>query len=148
MDDEDMTVEEFDLRMEQGEEVQIFYPRSQYHKVRRWHVHFGIPASDEPQLLPEGRRVLREALIREELKEFLDALEEGDLEHAAKELGDLAWVVNGAAVEMGLDLDLIVSAIYKSNMTKLGNDGEPILRWDGKILKGPNYIEADLSHIL
>lgn len=126
----------------------VFYPRSQYHKVLQWHRAFGLPVADKPTILPEDRRDLRWDLIEEELTEVFEALEEGDLEHVAKELGDLSWVVQGMAVEMGIDLDLVVSAIAKSNMSKLGEDGKPILREDGKVLKGDSYFEPSLSKIL
>lgn len=138
-------LDDFDRAMEEGEEVHIFYPRSQYHKVREWHEAFGLPVADSPTLLPEDRWDLRWDLIIEELNEFIEALEEGDLEHAAKELGDLSWVVQGVAVEMGVDLDLVVGAIAKSNMSKLDDDGKPIFREDGKVLKGSNYKEPDIT---
>jgi predicted HAD superfamily Cof-like phosphohydrolase len=125
-----------------------FFHRSQYHKVREWHEAFSLPVADKPRLISEDRAELRRRLIQEEFDEFLEAIEAGDLENAMKELGDLSWVVQGTAVEMGIDLDLVISAIYKSNMSKLGPDGKPIYRDDGKVLKGPDYVETDLSHLL
>jgi predicted HAD superfamily Cof-like phosphohydrolase len=129
-------------------EEMVIFPRSQYHKVREWHEAFSLPVADKPRMLPEDRRDLRWDLIQEELHEAFEAIDEGDLEHAAKEIGDLAWVVNGLAVEMGLDLDLIISRIYKSNMSKLGRDGKPVYRDDGKVLKGPDYVETDLTGLV
>jgi predicted HAD superfamily Cof-like phosphohydrolase len=82
---------------------------------------------------------LRFALMEEELKEFRDEWEAGNFYSAVKELADLLYVVNGTAVEMGLDGDDIVNLVHQSNLTKLGEDGKPIFRDDGKVLKGPNY---------
>ncbi len=62
----------------------------------------------------------------------------------AKELADLSYVVYGTAVEFGIDLDHCVVLVHESNMSKVGDDGEPLLRDDGKILKGPNYAPPDL----
>lgn len=121
---------------------------TQYEAVREWHEAFSLPVADEPQLLSAARAQLRRKLIEEELNEFLQAVEEGDLYNAAKELGDLSWVVQGTAVEMGIDLDWVVEAVFESNMSKLGDDGLPVYREDGKVLKGPNYVEPDMAQVL
>lgn len=104
---------------------------------------------------------LRARLIDEEFGEifeeitgptgdFLDVydirpIEEVDLVKLAKELADLVYVVYGTAVSLGIDLDAAVRQVHDSNMSKLGPDGKPILREDGKILKGPHYLEPDVS---
>jgi predicted HAD superfamily Cof-like phosphohydrolase len=67
---------------------------------------------------------------------------------AADALGDLEYVVNGMALGMGIPLPEVVAEIHRSNMTKLGEDGKPIYREDGKILKGPGYEEPQLLKVL
>ncbi len=146
--DANMKAEDFDARLEKAEPVQVFFPRSQFMAVKEFHEHYAVPVGDKPHLLNARRAAFRRALIEEEFQEFLDAVEEGDLVNAAKELADLAYVVNGTAVEMGFDLDIVVRAVHKSNMSKLGADGKPIYREDGKVLKGPNYVEPNIAQVL
>ena len=62
-----------------------------------------------------------------------------------KELADMLYVIYGTAVSFGLPLEQVFEEVHKSNMSKLGEDGKPILREDGKILKGPNYKAADIA---
>lgn len=123
-------------------------PMGIWSKVKQFHETFGSPVGDKPQFLSEGRMMLRKALIEEEYEEFLGAVEHGDLINAFKELADLIYVVAGTAVEMGGDLDAVLNEVHKSNMSKLDEDGKPIFREDGKVLKGPNYIEPDVQGVL
>ena len=98
-------------------------------------------------------RAVQHKLIVEEFKEFLEA--EGMLfmhgrnhqEHALKELADLVYVCYQYAENMGWFLDEALDRVHKSNMSKLGEDGKPIYREDGKVLKGPNYKPPDLSDL-
>ena len=93
-------------------------------------------------------------LIIEEFKEFLEA--EGFLfmhgknhqEHALKELADLVYVCYQYAENMGWDLDTAMDRVHQSNMSKLGEDGNPIYREDGKVLKGPNYQPPTLTDLI
>jgi predicted HAD superfamily Cof-like phosphohydrolase len=107
--------------------------------VLKFHAMYGMPIGDTPHLLEPQREKLRLDLIDEELKELKTACLQQDLTEAADALGDLIYVVNGMAIEMGINLDCIVDVIQTSNETKLGEDGKPIYREDGKVLKGPNY---------
>jgi predicted HAD superfamily Cof-like phosphohydrolase len=107
--------------------------------VLLFHSMYGMPIEETPRLLEPERAELRVKLIEEELGELIDALEAGDIVEAADALGDLIYVVNGMAIEMGINLDHVVRVIQVSNETKLGEDGKPIYREDGKVLKGPNY---------
>ena len=99
-------------------------------------------------------RTLQKDLIVEELKEFLDA--EGMLnrsnpqfpQECLKELADLVYVCYQYAANLGWDLDEAMHRVHESNMSKLGDDGKPILREDGKVLKGPNYQPPDLSDLI
>ena len=98
-------------------------------------------------------RQVQKDLIIEEFKEFLEA--EGFLfmhgknhqEHALKELADLVYVCYQFAENMGWFLDEALNRVHESNMSKLDEDGNPIYRDDGKVLKGPNYKPPDLSDL-
>ena len=99
-------------------------------------------------------RGVQHRIIVEEFKEFLEA--EGMLfmhgrnhqEHALKELADLVYVCYQYAENMGWFLDEALNRVHESNMSKLGEDGKPIYREDGKVLKGPNYKPPDLSDLI
>lgn len=88
---------------------------------------------------------LRWALLKEEFSEVRDADTPHDL---LKELADLVYVTYGYAATYGWDLDEAVRRVHKSNMSKLGVDGSPLKRPDGKVLKGPNYKKPDLSDLV
>jgi len=98
-------------------------------------------------------RAVQQGLIVEEFKEFLEA--EGMLfmhgrnhqENALKELADLVYVCYQFAENMGWFLDEALNRVHESNMSKLGEDGKPIYREDGKVLKGPNYQPPNLSDL-
>lgn len=116
--------------------------------VREFHLKFGHPAADEPTLLDDGRTQLRVDLIQEELDEYKEAVAAGDLIGIADALGDLDYVVNGAAIEHGIVLPIVTAEIHRSNMTKLGPDGKPIYREDGKVLKGEGYEPPRIKELL
>lgn len=88
---------------------------------------------------------LRWALLKEEFSEVRDAETPVDL---LKELADLVYVTYGYAATYGWNLDEAVRRVHKSNMSKLGVDGRPLKRPDGKVLKGPNYKKPDLSDLV
>lgn len=119
-----------------------------YTKVKEFHETYGQPVGDKPQFLTEDRMALRKRLIEEEYAEFLEAVEEGDLVNAFKELADLIYVVEGTIVEMGGDGDAVFNEVHRSNMSKLDENGKAIFREDGKVLKGPYYFEADVASVL
>ena len=99
-------------------------------------------------------RSYQKNLIVEEFKEFLEA--EGELwhnsidypAHCLKELADLVYVAYQYAENMGWFLDEALDRVHKSNMSKLGDDGKPIYREDGKVLKGPNYKPPNLEDLV
>lgn len=95
---------------------------------------------------------LRTDLIEEEQLELENELWEEvskrDITKVAKELVDLLYVVYGTAATFGIPIDACFAEVHRSNMSKLGNDGLPVLRHDGKVLKGPNYSPADLSKVI
>lgn len=114
-----------------------------YDKVLEFHKAFSLPINQAPR---KGLLSLRMKLIEEEYNEVRDELsrETLDLERITSELADLMYVVLGTAVSLGLPIIEVYDEIHKANMSKLGSDGKPIYREDGKVLKGPDYQPADL----
>jgi predicted HAD superfamily Cof-like phosphohydrolase len=91
---------------------------------------------------------LRVALLQEEVGEFITASEKGDLVAIADALADIAYVVYGTALTYGIDLDSALREVHRSNMSKLGNDGKPLIRDDGKVLKSERYFPPDMASVL
>ena len=115
----------------------------QIEQVREFHKAFDIPILTQPQF-PNGRIDLRASLINEEVKELNNAY---SINNFGKELIDCIYVLIGTALEFGFadKLESLFDEVHKSNMSKLGEDGKPILREDGKVLKGKNYQEANIK---
>lgn len=107
--------------------------------VREFHEKFGHPIAQAPTLVDADLSELRVSLLIEEVDEYGAAIEAGDLTEIADALGDIIVVAIGAALVHGVPIESVVDAIMEANMSKLGEDGKPIYREDGKILKGPNY---------
>lgn len=119
-------------------------------KVEEFHKCFNIQNNDVPQLLSKEEYVLRYNLIKEENEEYLAACEKGDIVEIADALGDILYIALGTLLRHGLQhkIDAIFEEIHRSNMSKLGEDGKPIYREDGKVLKGANYFKPDIKRIL
>ena len=100
--------------------------------------------------VPEGLDIkpVRMELLREEYEELQEALRSGDLRSIAQELADLVYVTYGTALAYGIDLDAALREVHSSNMSKLGEDGKPVLREDGKVLKGPNYRPPNMEEAI
>ena len=118
--------------------------------VREFHEVFKHPIQIRPNA--EYTR-LRRTLLREEWNELeveLIKTEDNGIIHAnlIKEMADLQYVLSGLAVSYGIDLNKAVEIVHQSNMSKLGADGRPIFRDDGKVQKGPNYREADVKELI
>ena len=109
---------------------------------------FGQQVELEPTWPDFSTRELRLELIQEEVDELGEAMEQRDMVGIADALTDILYVVYGTGHSYGIDLDECFQEVHSSNMSKLGEDGKPIRRDDGKILKGPNYFEPDLESIL
>jgi predicted HAD superfamily Cof-like phosphohydrolase len=106
---------------------------------------FGQDLPDKPGF-PEHKTVkLRLDLIEEEYHELVEATLTSNLTGVADALGDLLYVVYGAGHAFGLNLGLIFNEIHRSNMSKLGDDGKPVYREDGKVMKGENFFEPNLE---
>jgi predicted HAD superfamily Cof-like phosphohydrolase len=123
--------------------------KKQIELLKQFHTAFGHPVESKPTELSLLKKLLRNKLIHEEQKEVEQELTAPQVSHEklVKELCDLLVVTFGTIVECGYS-DLIEDAfaeVMRSNMSKLGADGKPIYREDGKILKGPNYSEADIE---
>lgn len=113
--------------------------------VEEFHYAFNLPIQHEITGIDEELRDLRIRLIEEEVTEVKEAMEAGRVYDVAKELADVLYVVYGTALVYGIDLDWAFQKVHESNMSKLGPDGKPIYREDGKVLKGPNYAPPDMS---
>ena len=109
---------------------------------------FGQQVATTPQLVDRAVAELRISLIEEELDELREAVADNDLVGIADALTDILYVTYGAGLAYGIDLDECFLEVHESNMSKLGDDGKPIYREDGKVLKGPNYFEPDLGAVL
>jgi len=98
---------------------------------------------------PDDRTTdLRLNLIDEEFKELKDAVEAKDIVEVADALTDLLYVIYGAGHAFGINLDLAFNLVHASNMSKLDEEGNPIYREDGKVLKGPNYFPPKIKRAL
>jgi predicted HAD superfamily Cof-like phosphohydrolase len=109
---------------------------------------FGQDILEEPQLPGFDIEDLRVELIEEELQELKEALKTRDIVEVADALTDLLYVIYGAGHSFGIDLNDCFDEVHRSNMSKLGEDGRPIYREDGKVLKGPDYWPPDLESVL
>ena len=117
-----------------------------FEKVAEFMTTFGQEVITKPKLT--GVSELRYDLIREELLELREALDEKDIVGVADALTDILYVTYGAGHAFGIDLDKCFAEVQRSNMSKLGKNGKPIYREDGKVMKGPNYSEPDLKNTL
>ena len=123
----------------------------QLKSVKQFHEAFGLGVKQEPTAsLGEEKNLLRYKLMREENEEYLEAANNGDLVEIADALGDMLYILCGTILEHGLQhkIEEVFDAIQHSNMSKLGEDGLPIYREDGKVLKGPNYFKPDITGIV
>jgi predicted HAD superfamily Cof-like phosphohydrolase len=129
--------------------TQLALPVSPSIMVREFHSAIGGVTNSTPTVcIPRQLQELRLDLIKEEAQELADAISAHDLVAIADALGDIVYVTFGAALTFGIDLDAVIAEIHRSNMTKLGRDGKPVLRGDGKVLKGPDYSPPRLGPIL
>jgi len=109
---------------------------------------FGQKVELEPTWPDFNTRELRLELIQEELDELSEAVADRDMIQIADALTDLLYVVYGAGHAFGIELDECFHEVHRSNMSKLGENGRPIHREDGKVMKGPGFFEPDLESIL
>lgn len=135
--------------------------------VEQFHTAMGLPVRTTPTMPSEAERVMRCRLLLEETLEYIRAsgcvvkfLGDGrmtavsmpeagtpDLAAMAQECADVLYVANGSMLTMGVPSE-VFAEVHRANMSKLGDDGEPVLREDGKVMKGPNYRPPDVSGVL
>lgn len=119
--------------------------------VQEFHTAYKLGYKTEPiASIGKDKINLRFDLMEEENKEYLEAANNGDLVEIADALGDMLYILCGTIIEHGMQdkIDEVFEEIQRSNMSKLGEDGEPIYREDGKVLKGPNYFKPNIAKIL
>ena len=129
--------------------------KKQLKQVREFNEAFGLEVNDTPTIGSIHQRRLRYGLINEENEEYYKATEEIKEEDQLIEtfdaIIDLLYLAKGLAVYHGFSPEQIevgFDEVHRSNMSKLGKDGKPIYRYDGKVLKGENYFKPDIKKIL
>lgn len=123
--------------------------KSAYEQVRAFHKAFNLYSPAHPILIRDELVALRIRLIDEELTEYQAAVNNEDLVEIADALADLAYVVIGTAVTHGLTrFDEIFNEVHRSNMSKLGPDGNPLMRADGKVLKSSLFTPPSLRPLI
>ena len=118
---------------------------SNFNKVGTFMKTFGQEVKTKPSFSSDKINKLRIDLIKEELVELQEAMKNNDLLEVADALTDILYVTYGAGHAFGIDLDKCFDEVQNSNMSKLGENGEPIYNESGKVMKGPNYFKPDLS---
>ena len=117
--------------------------------VAQFHRAFNLPMRQLPSTeINRALARLRVALLEEEVGEFVTASEKGDLIGIADALADIVYVAYGTALTYGIDLNSVLQEVHRSNMSKLGRDGRPLIRDDGKVLKSEQYFPPDISAVL
>jgi predicted HAD superfamily Cof-like phosphohydrolase len=125
--------------------------QKQLKAVGEFHSAFGLGISAEIKGdLGNQKNKLRFELMKEENEEYLEAVENNDIVEIADALGDMLYILCGTILEHGLQhkIEAVFDEIQRSNMSKLGENGKPIYREDGKVLKGPNYFKPNFETIL
>ena len=125
--------------------------QKQLKAVRLFHETYGLGVSEEMKAdLGALKNELRFNLMKEENEEYLEAVQNNDIVEIADALGDMLYILCGTILEHGLQhkIEEVFDEIQRSNMSKLGEDGKPIYREDGKVMKGPNYFKPNFSDIL
>ena len=118
---------------------------SNFNKVGIFMKTFGQEVKTKPSFSNDKINKLRIDLIKEELEELTDAINNKDLLEVADALTDILYVTYGAGHAFGIDLDMCFDEVQNSNMSKLDENGKPIYNESGKVMKGPNYFRPDLS---
>ena len=121
---------------------------SNFRKVGTFMKTFGQEVKTKPSFSTDKINKLRLDLIKEELEELTEAMNNKDLLEVADALTDILYVTYGAGHAFGVNLDKCFDEVQQSNMSKLGNDGKPIYNEAGKVMKGPRYFKPDLRKFL
>ena len=116
-----------------------------FESVKKFMETFGQEIREKAGFPNEKITSLRYDLIKEELDELKEAMENKDIKEVADALTDILYVTYGAGHAFGVDLDKCFEEVQNSNMSKLDSDGKPIYNDKGKVMKGPNYFKPDLT---
>ena len=125
--------------------------QKQLDAVKLFHTTYGLGVSENMKAdLGTQKNNLRFELMKEENEEYLEAVQNDDIVEIADALGDMLYILCGTILEHGLQhkIEAVFDEIQRSNMSKLGEDGKPIYREDGKVMKGPNYFKPNFEAIL
>ena len=118
---------------------------SNFESVKKFMKTFGQEVKEKAEFPTDKITSLRYDLIREELDELKEAIDNKDIKEVADALTDILYVTYGAGHAFGINLDKCFAEVQNSNMSKLGDDGKPIYNEKGKVLKGPNYFKPNLK---
>ena len=121
---------------------------SNFSKVGVFMKTFGQEVKDKPSFSTDKINKLRLNLIKEELDELKEAMNNKDLLEVADALTDILYVTYGAGHAFGINLDKCFEEVQNSNMSKLDDNGKPIYNEHGKVMKGPNYFKPDLTKFI
>ena len=121
---------------------------SNFNKVKAFMNTYGQDVNEKASFPEDTIVQLRVDLIEEELNELKEAIKNNDLVEVADALTDILYVTYGAGHSFGVDLDKCFDEVQRSNMSKLGEDGNPIYNSSSKVMKGPNYSAPDLKKLL
>lgn len=119
--------------------------------VKEFHDAFGLGCNEQPKGdLGPSKNLLRYNLMKEENEEYLEAAQNNDIVEIADALGDMMYILCGTIIEHGMQhiIEDVFDEIQRSNMSKLDENGKPIYREDGKVMKGPKYFKPDFSKII
>ncbi|MCD8453147.1 nucleoside triphosphate pyrophosphohydrolase family protein [Tenacibaculum finnmarkense genomovar ulcerans] len=119
--------------------------------VQKFHEAFKVNIQNKPTVaITEDRKNLRFELMKEENQEYFEAAKNNDLVEVADALGDMLYILCGTIIEHGMQdkIEAVFNEIQRSNMSKLDENGKPIYREDGKVLKGSNYFKPNIKAIL
>jgi len=125
--------------------------KKQLEHVEKFHNTFGINNQYAPtSAISDATIDLRFRLMAEENEEYLEAAKAGDLVEVADALGDMMYILCGTILSHGMQhvIEEVFEEIQASNMSKLGEDGNPIYREDGKVMKGPGYFKPNIAAVL
>ena len=118
---------------------------SNFDKIKKFMETFGQEVKTKPSFSTDKVNKLRYDLIKEELEELKEAMDNKDFLEVADALTDILYVTYGAGHAFGIDLDKCFQEVQNSNMSKLDENGKPVYNESGKVMKGPKYFKPDLS---
>ncbi len=125
--------------------------QKQLDAVKEFHTVYKLGFNELPtSAITESKKTLRYELMKEENEEYYEAVKNNDLIEIADALGDMMYILCGTIIEHGLQekIEAVFDEIQRSNMSKLDENGKPIYREDGKVMKGPNYFKPNFGKIL